>query len=265
MNQERDSRRVTVPAERRRAILEMLRDRGSLSVVAVEEAFGVSSMTARRDLAVLAEGGHLRRTHGGALLPELASHEDSFPSRVEENVASKRRLAAAVVSALSPEETIFVDSSSSAYFVVRALIDAHLPATLLTNAVQVMALACGAGADQLDLIGLGGSFRRLSQSFVGAQTVSAIESFFADRVVFSVKGIQASGHLTDADPLEAQVKRAMVQRARTVTLLAAGDKFDQRGLSAIVHASVVTEAYLADAPAAGLRLLSQAGVRVIAV
>ena len=79
-------RRYLVPAERRRQILDLLRERGSISVVAVEEEFGVSPMTARRDLALLAEEGRARRTHGGAVLPELAAHEDSFDSRFEQDV-----------------------------------------------------------------------------------------------------------------------------------------------------------------------------------
>jgi DeoR family transcriptional regulator of aga operon len=54
-------------------ILELLREQGSVSVAAVEERFGVSPMTARRDLALLAESGYARRTHGGAMLPELAA------------------------------------------------------------------------------------------------------------------------------------------------------------------------------------------------
>ena len=64
------ARRPVVPAERRRMILELLRSQGSVSVGAVEEGFGVSPMTARRDLAILAENGYARRTHGGAVLPE---------------------------------------------------------------------------------------------------------------------------------------------------------------------------------------------------
>ena len=59
-------RRHIVPAERRRQILELLRERGSISVVAVEDLFGVSPMTARRDLQLLAQEGRARRTHGGA-------------------------------------------------------------------------------------------------------------------------------------------------------------------------------------------------------
>jgi DeoR/GlpR family transcriptional regulator of sugar metabolism len=257
-----EGKRPAVPAERRRRILELLRDRGSVSVAAVEEEFQVSPMTARRDLALLAESGYARRTYGGAVLPELAAHEDSFQSRLDQDVEAKVRIAKALVATLDANETVFIDSSSSAYYVAREILDAGLPMTLLTNSVPVMAYVGSADAPQVDLIGLGGSYRRLTRSLVGAQTIRAIESFFADRVVFSVKGIEREGFLTDPDPHEAEVKRAMIGRARTVSLVAGAHKFDERGLNVIVPASAVGIAYLVDPPAAGVRVLEGAGVEV---
>lgn len=260
-----NGKRSLMPAERRRQILEILRRDGSISVGAVEEHFGVSAMTARRDLAVLAENGHSRRTHGGAVMPELAGHEDSFQSRLGQDVDAKQRLAGAVVSTLDADETVFIDSSSSAYFVVREILNSGLRITVLTNSVPVMAAVMGADSPQVELIGLGGAFRDLTQSFVGSQTVTAIGGFFVDRAIFSVKGIELGGFLTDPDPLEAEVKRAMITRARTAVLVAASQKFDERGLNVIVPASDVKQAYLADPPPAGVRTLEAAGVDVTSV
>jgi DeoR/GlpR family transcriptional regulator of sugar metabolism len=260
-----NGKRAVVPAERRRLILEMLREHGSLTVGAVEETFDVSSMTARRDLALLAEGGQARRTHGGAVLPELAAHEDSFQSRLGQEVEAKRRLANAVVETIEPGETIFVDSSSSSYYVVREILERGLRVTVLTNCVPVMALVGGADASHVDLIGLGGTYRKLTQSFVGAPALRAIESFFADRVIFSCKGIERQGYVTDPDSLEAEVKRAMISHSRAVSLVADTRKFEERGLNVIVPASSVNVAYLADPPAAGVRRLESAGVTVTRV
>ena len=246
-------------------ILELLRERGSISVAAVEEQFEVSPMTARRDLALLAESGYARRTHGGAMLPELAGHEDSFQSRVEQDTEAKSRLAKAVAETLAPDETIFIDSSSSAYFVVRQILELGTPLTVLTNSLPVMSLVGGSDAPQIELIGIGGSFRKLTRSFVGAEAVRMIERFFVDQIVFSVKGIEMEGYLTDPDPLEAEVKRAMIDRARSVLLVAHSQKFNERGLNVIVPASQVDTAFLSDPPPAGVRVLESAGADVIAV
>jgi DeoR/GlpR family transcriptional regulator of sugar metabolism len=265
MSDSHDGKRTVVPANRRRQILERLRGQGSVSVTEVEEEFGVSPMTARRDLALLAENGYARRTHGGAVLPELAAHEDSFQSRLEQDVEAKVRLARAVAATLKPNETVFIDCSTSAYLFVREVIDSGVPVTLLTNSASVIALVSAAEPPHIELIGLGGTFRKLTRSFVGPQTVHAIETFFADRIVFSVKGIELGGYVTEPDPLEAEVKRAMIGRARTAQLVAAAPKFDERGLNVIVPASMVHQAYLANPPTAGVRALEAEGVEVIRV
>jgi DeoR/GlpR family transcriptional regulator of sugar metabolism len=84
-----------LPAERRRLIAERLRQKGSVSVSGLEAEFQISPMTARRDLDELERRGVARRTHGGAVLPGLSGHEDSFLQRLEAFVEAKERLAEA--------------------------------------------------------------------------------------------------------------------------------------------------------------------------
>ena len=82
-------------------------------------------MTARRDLAELERRGVVRRTHGGAVLPAISAHEDSFARRLRTAAQAKAALAAAAVAALTPRETVFLDSSTTSYFVARAIVDAR--------------------------------------------------------------------------------------------------------------------------------------------
>lgn len=134
--------------------------------------------------------------------------------------------------------------------------------TVVTNSLPAIAAVGNVDAPNVDVIGLGGGLRKLTRSFVGSETVRAIRNVFVDRLVFSVKGIELGGFLTDPDVLEAEVKRAMVERARTVVLVATGQKFHERGLHVIAHAADVHLAYLADAPPDGAQLLENARVVV---
>src|SRR3954470_17871465 len=93
---------------RRREIAERMRTTGAVTVAEVEERFGVSPMTARRDLAELERRGVVRRTHGGAVLPSISAHEDSFARRLEVDAEEKVHLAEAAVNLLTPRETIFL-------------------------------------------------------------------------------------------------------------------------------------------------------------
>src|SRR5215218_9014705 len=58
------------------------------------------------------------------------------------------------------------------------------------------------------------------EAFVGPCAISSVESYVADRAFFSVKGITPDGHLTEPNPLEAEVKRAMIRRSEGPVLLA---------------------------------------------
>jgi DeoR/GlpR family transcriptional regulator of sugar metabolism len=181
------SGRTTIPAERRRQISQRLREQGSISVADLEAEFRISPMTARRDLDELERRGLARRTHGGAVLPGLSSHEDSFQQRLEVAVEAKERLAEAVLEHLEPGEAIFIDGSTTAYVAARRIVRENLQCTLLTNAVPVMDLLSEVDAPQVELVGVGGTLRKLTRSFVGPQAIRGIESHFADHVIFSVR------------------------------------------------------------------------------
>jgi DeoR/GlpR family transcriptional regulator of sugar metabolism len=252
--------RQLVPAQRRQLIAERIRDTGSVSVAALEAEFGVSPMTARRDLQILEREGLARRTHGGAVSTVLARDEDAFQNRLDEAPDAKRRLGRHAAALVAEGETVFVDCSSTAYYAVRSLLDSGKTATVLTNSVPVMDLIARADAPQIELVGLAGSLRRLTCSFVGPQTVRAIQDHFADKLLFSVKGLAPRNVLTDANPLEAEVKRTMIERARESILLIDGSKFDQPGLSAITPIADVDTVLISGGDPQHLRELSAAGV-----
>jgi DeoR/GlpR family transcriptional regulator of sugar metabolism len=251
-----------VPEERRRLILDALRTQGSVSVTGLEEQFAISSMTARRDLAILARNGLARRTHGGAVLPDLAAHEDSFRHRLELESDEKKRIARAVVATLEPGETLFIDSSTTAWYVAQAITTTTVALTVLTNSLPVITLIANAGASNLDLVALGGSFRTLTHSFVGPDVVRALRGYRADRLVFAVKGITPDGHLTDAEALEAEVKRGMIAHAKTVVLLATTSKFEDRGRTVVGGVEDVDIAYVTAATSESRGALTARGVTV---
>jgi DeoR/GlpR family transcriptional regulator of sugar metabolism len=250
-----------VPAQRRELIAETIRDTGSVSVAGLEAEFRVSPMTARRDLQILEREGRARRTHGGAVAPALAQDEDGFRSRLAEAADAKRRLGVRAADRIVEGETLFVDCSTTAYHAVRSLIHSGKPATVLTPSVPVMDLIARSDAPRLELLGLAGSLRRLTCSFVGPHTVRAIRDHFADKLLFSVKGLAPGNVLTDANPLEAEVKRAMIERARESILLIDGSKLDRPGLSAIAPIDAVDTVLVTGADRQHMRSLADTGVR----
>ena len=84
-------------------------------------------------------------------------------------------------------------------------------------------------------------------------------------MIFSVRGLTPDGYLTDPDPLEAEVKRAMIKRARQAVLLVDGTKFDRPALTQIAETSDVGVILAANVADAALRPLVRAGIDVRSV
>ncbi len=218
---------------RRFAIAELLRAAGAVSVTEVENRFGVSPMTARRDLMALEKQGVARRTHGGAVLPSMSAKEDSFAKRVNLAAEAKGRLADVAVAMISPEETIVLDSSSTTYFLAQRIVDRGLAVTIITNSLPIMDLIAGVESPPINLVAVGGTLRRLTGSFVGPYAVETVRGHFADRMFMSVKGLTPNGIMTDADELEAELKRTMLAQSTESVLLVDGTKLSARGQNAI--------------------------------
>ena len=134
--------------------------------------------------------------------------------------------------------------------------------TFLTNLLPAMELFSTADPSVVNMVGFGGMFRALTLSFVGPCTIRTIESYLADRTFFSVKSISPEGQLTEANPLEAEVKRAMIRQATNPVLLVDGRKFERQGLSVVAHVSEVSLVMTADARPAHVENLKDLGVAV---
>src|SRR4051812_38489501 len=163
---------------RRSLVTEMLQTAGAVTIPDLQARFGVSPMTARRDLAVLAERGVARRTHGGAVLPSIAAPENSFRQRLRDAPEAKARLAEGAFAMLVPGETVFLDASSTTYHVARLIAERGLAVRVITNSLPVLHELSGAEQANIEVVAIGGTYRRLTCSYVGPAAVRTVREHF---------------------------------------------------------------------------------------
>jgi DeoR/GlpR family transcriptional regulator of sugar metabolism len=247
---------------RRTRVAEMLQAAGAVTITDLQARFGVSPMTARRDLAILAQRGVARRTHGGAVLPSLAAGEHSFRHRVGIAPEAKSRLAEAAFALLAPGETLFLDASSTTYFLARLIAERGLAVRVITNSLPVLDEL--ANAAEVEVVATGGTFRRLTCSYVGPGAVRAVRDHFADRLFMSITAVAPNGVMADADALEAEVKRVMIEQAEQSVLLLDDSKLSARGRQAIAPVRAVS-LVLADRPGDAAARLRELGATVRAI
>jgi DeoR/GlpR family transcriptional regulator of sugar metabolism len=206
---------------RRETILELLQEKGKLSVSELSQRTGASSMTVRRDLQVLEQEGALRRIHGGAT--SAASRGDLPPYSVREkrDLEAKQRIGQAAASMIGERETVILDVGTTTLEVARAL-HGRRNLTVITSSLHVAnALAREQG---IRLMVTGGTVLPGDLSLIGDLAEDAFSRFRFDTFVMGVAGVDADVGCTEFSTDDARVKRAALATVRRCIAVADSSK-----------------------------------------
>ena len=107
--------------ERRNLILEKLQSEKRVVVSELSQMFDVSEETIRRDLDKLEKEGLATKSYGGAVINEDVGIDLPFNVRKNQNVAGKQKMAEITASLVQEGDHIFLDASTTAVFVAKAL------------------------------------------------------------------------------------------------------------------------------------------------
>ncbi len=212
------------PAARRVEIVNIIRERDRVAVDELAESLHISRETVRRDLTVLARAGKIQKFHGGAALPTVVG-EGSFQERMRENVKAKVGIATRALELISPGETLFIDTGSTTlYFAEQLTSIANL--TVVTNSAEIARILSSEGSRSRTFL-LGGEFSSDNQQTVGSLAISQIRSFRAHHAVLTIGALDERTGAMDFNIEEAQIARAMINQAQTLTLLVDSSKFNR--------------------------------------
>ncbi len=235
-------------AERKNLILEKLQDEKRVVVSELSELFDVSEETIRRDLDKLDKMGLATKTYGGAVLVENSNVEMPFKVRRKKNIQGKRVIADIIAGLISDGDHIIMDPSTTAVFIVKALSDKKR-LTIVTNSIEVLVEL--ADAPGWEVISTGGTLKENYLALAGPRAIDSINSFHADKLIMSCKGIDMDKGITDAHEMFSQVKNAMLKSSKQIILAADYTKFDKVAFSKICETAdidmVVTDVRPSDA------------------
>lgn len=211
---------------RRQSMTEAVMAEGSVRIEDLAERFGISLMTAHRDLDELVSRGILRKTRGIASAAPTSLIESSDVYRSSRQSVEKRALALAAMRFVEPGQAIFFDDSTTVLQMAQFLPSA-VPLTVITNSLTLMNDL--KGIRDLTLLGLGGQYYNWCNAFMGRMTTHEISQLRADTLFMSMSAI--TDDIVFHQFLEmVDTKRAMFDSASTRILLADNTKFDRRAL-----------------------------------
>jgi DeoR/GlpR family transcriptional regulator of sugar metabolism len=249
-------------AERRHAILTILKETGQMSVSELSERFDVSEVTIRMDLQALSQQNMLLRSRGGAMaisaLPEL-----SFDIRQQQYSEKKARIGKAAAQMIQPGDTIALDASTTSMALVPYI--THLPQlTVVSNSLKIaMSLL---RVPQVHVIIPGGYLRRESLSIVGQAHSDLIEDIHMRVGFFGAWGLTPEHGLTDINLEEVRTKKRMVSRCQYVVGIVDARKWGQVAAATFANISQINLIITDDsAPVTMIDQLRDMGVEVWAV
>lgn len=240
---------------RHEAILDSLADHGTVATAELAERLGVSVDTVRRDLLELEAAGQLRRVHGGAVRP--APGPRRFTDRVQQDAGGKAAVGARAARLLRAGDVVAVGGGTTTLELARRIAP-DLQATVVTASPDV-ALALRHLPD-VQVVVLGGTLDRTSQTLVGAETIAQIQTLRPDTCIVGACSIHPQLGLTMREREEAQVMRALVERSSRVIALATAEKL---GTAAPFVVSERVDALVSDAPASALADYAAAGIELV--
>lgn len=212
------------PTDRQNEIVNIIRQQNRVAVDELAQLLKISKETIRRDLSELAQSGKVQKFHGGACLPAIRG-EGPFKDRMRENASAKALIANEAVKLITPGETILIDTGSTTlYFAEKLAKTARL--TVVTNSAEI-AHVISSNPQQSKTFLLGGEFSADNRQTVGSMAVSQIRSFRAHHAVLTVGGMDLRTGVMDFCIEEAQIARAMIEQAESVTILVDSSKFEK--------------------------------------
>ncbi|BCB75271.1 DeoR/GlpR family DNA-binding transcription regulator [Phytohabitans flavus] len=212
--------------ERRRAIEDLLRDNGEVSVEGLATALAVTASTIRRDLAELTADKRITRTYGGAVI--TAHAEPTIRHRSSLATAQKDAIGRWAAAQVLDGETVLLDAGTTVGRLARHLRE-RPTITLVTNGLTALAeIADG----EADVLVLGGHLRRISQGLVGPLTELGLRRLTADRAFLGADGLHAQHGICEAELAQTTIKEQMLERARDVYVLADSSKLGRSPFNA---------------------------------
>lgn len=188
--------------DRQREFIQLVRQRGYVSIEAMAARFRVSTQTIRRDIKQLLDRKLLARHHGGAGLPP---GEDTlaYTNRRVRNAEQKEKIGKLVAANIPNGASLFIDIGTTTEAVATGLVG-HRNLRVVTNHIGVAAIL--SERTDFEIILAGGTVRKRDQAVTGETAVEFLQRYKVTYGVFGIGTIDEDGvpaELVSADYLGA--------------------------------------------------------------
>ena len=205
--------------ERFEHVLTVLKENQKVTYESLAEQLNVSEDTVRRDIEMLHRSGLLTKVRGGAILRSI--NPLSFQDRKEFLSDGKSIIAIKAQQLIKNGQTLFMDGGTTLCAVASNFpLDSEF--RVVTNNQALIPILTR--FPNIEIIVLGGSYNRNTETNTGIQTCKEAEKYVADVYLMGVCAIDRKFGVTAADRDEGEVKQAMLKSSIEKVMLSNGEK-----------------------------------------
>lgn len=226
--------------ERFERILEILREKQSVTVTDLTKWLNTSESTIRRDLTELNRQGLLIKVHGGATsVKSVLSREEEVITKARKHQSEKRKIGEYAASLINKEDMVYLDAGTTTEMIIDFLKEYDV--IYVTNGITHARKLMNAGF-KVHLIG--GEIKAVTEAVVGEEALEQLDKYNFTKGFFGTNGITKREGFTTPDTNEALVKEKAVRQCRDAYVLADCSKFGQVSsvtFEEFAHMHILTE------------------------
>ena len=208
--------------ERQLKIVQIIKDKETVSISDLSREISVSEITIRRDLRDLSDNGIIHRVYGGAMIAEPAIIDLPVLQKIENEKELKDAIGFAASDLIKDGESVFIGSGSTTAYVARNLINRNR-LTVITNALNVgMELS---NSERITVVVIGGMMRPSELSLIGHIADQALKEVRVDKVIMGITAISVTAGLSNDYLPEVMTDRAILDMTPEVIVVADHTKF----------------------------------------
>ena len=210
--------------ERQNLIYSILTREGSAKACELAAELYTSESSIRRDLVKMESAGIVKRSCGRAYPVGTTNGVVPFSSRSYSAADEKRAIAKKAITLIKEGDVIFLDQSSTSYFLAVELMSfGHV--TVLTNNIEILSLL--SHTDKTVYCSGGSVSPKNKNCLIGNGASASFSSLYADLAFFSANAISNEGVITDCTEEEIFVRRAMLASAKRRVFLCDSSKVNR--------------------------------------
>ncbi|OOF59971.1 DeoR/GlpR family DNA-binding transcription regulator [Rodentibacter myodis] len=210
-----------IPAERQKLLLNLISQKGIVSIAQLVDSLNVSHMTIRRDIQKLEEMGKVLSVSGGVTIQEHLSFEPTHQDKSLLFHPQKEQIGETAVQLIPTNTTIYLDAGTTTLEMAYRLIERD-DLLVITNDFSIAHFLMTNG--QCELIHIGGTVNKLNHSSVGELAGQFLRQLSIDMAFVSTSSWTLKG-LTTPDETKLPVKKALLDSSNQRILVSDSSKY----------------------------------------